>query len=151
MPPKIPEKQMQELTDAFRIFDKNKDGSISCDELGEVLRSMGQNPTKADLNVMINEMDPNENGRIEFKEFVDAMCKIGINTREQEADKLRDAFRVFDSNGDGFIFANELRHAMTSMGEPLTDEEVDKMMDEADINGDGKVNYEEFVRMMTGP
>ena len=62
---------------------------------------------------------------------------------------LLEAFRVFDKDGNGFISASELRHVMTNLGEKLTDEEVDEMIKEADIDGDGLVNYEEFVTMMT--
>ena len=58
-------------------------------------------------------------------------------------------FRVFDKDGNGYISSAELRHVMTNLGEKLTDEEVDEMIREADIDGDGQVNYEEFVAMMT--
>lgn len=58
-------------------------------------------------------------------------------------------FQIFDKDGNGFISAAELRHVMTNLGEKLTDEEVDEMMREADIDGDGQVNYEDFVAMMT--
>lgn len=57
-------------------------------------------------------------------------------------EEIREAFRVFDKDGNGFISAAELRHVMTSLGEKLTDEEVDEMIREADIDGDGQVNYE---------
>lgn len=50
--------------------------------------------------------------------------------------------QVFDKDGNGFISAAELRHVMTNLGEKLTDEEVDEMIREADIDGDGQVNYE---------
>lgn len=50
--------------------------------------------------------------------------------------------KVFDKDGNGFISAAELRHVMTNLGEKLTDEEVDEMIREADIDGDGQVNYE---------
>ena len=53
-----------------------------------------------------------------------------------------------DKDGNGFISAAELRHIMTNLGEKLTDEEVDEMIREADIDGDGQINYEEFVKMM---
>ena len=59
------------------------------------------------------------------------------------------SFRVFDKDGNGYISSAELRHVMTNLGEKLTDEEVDEMIREADIDGDGQVNYEEFVAMMT--
>lgn len=61
-----------------------------------------------------------------------------------------EAFKVFDKDNNGFISAAELRHVMTNLGEKLTDEEVDEMIREADVDGDGQVNYEEFVKMMMG-
>ena len=61
-----------------------------------------------------------------------------------------EAFGVFDKDGSGFISPAELRHVMTQLGEKLTDEEVNEMVKEADCDGDGRVNYEEFVNMFCG-
>jgi len=68
---------------------------------------------------------------------------------EEQIAEFKEAFSLFDKDGNGFISAAELRHVMTNLGEKLTDEEVDEMIREADIDGDGQVNYEEFVTMMT--
>ena len=80
------------------------------------------------------------NGTIDFSEFLTMMSRKMKDTDSEE--ELREAFRVFDKDGNGFISAAELRHVMTNLGEKLTDEEVDEMIREADIDGDGQVNYE---------
>ena len=67
----------------------------------------------------------------------------------KESEEIREAFRVFDKDGNGSISAAELRHVLTNLGEELTEKEVDEMINVADIDGDGQVNYEEFFNMMT--
>ncbi|KAB0399372.1 hypothetical protein E2I00_017535, partial [Balaenoptera physalus] len=136
-----------EFKEAFSLFDKDGDGTITTKELGTVMRSLGQNPTEAELQDMINEVDADGNGTIDFPEFLTMMARKMKDTDSEE--EIREAFRVFDKDGNGYISAAELRHVMTNLGEKLTDEEVDEMIREADIDGDGQVNYEEFVQMMT--
>ncbi len=65
-----------------------------------------------------------------------------IKNPGDEEIELRESFKVFDKNGDGYISASELRHVMITLGEKLTDEEVEEMIREADIDGDGQVNYD---------
>ncbi|WAR18956.1 CALM-like protein [Mya arenaria] len=67
----------------------------------------------------------------------------------ESENKISDAFRAFDKDSNGFISPAELRHVMTNLGEMLTEEEVDEMIRAADMDGDGQVNFEEFVKMMT--
>ena len=62
--------------------------------------------------------------------------------------EIRKAFTVFDKDGNGYLCAAELRDVMTNLGENLNDEQIEEMIREADVDGDGRVNYQEFVRMM---
>jgi len=71
--------------------------------------------------------------------------KMKDTDSEQE---IKEAFKVFDKDGNGYISAAELKHVMNNLGEKLADQEVDEMIREADVDGDGQINYEEFVKMM---
>lgn len=77
---------------------------------------------------MINEVDADGNGTIDFPEFLTMMARK-MKTSDSE-EEIREAFRVFDKDGNGFISAAELRHVMTNLGEKLTDDEVDEMIRE---------------------
>ncbi|PRD23089.1 UNVERIFIED_CONTAM: Calmodulin [Trichonephila clavipes] len=120
---------------------------ITAAELGVVMRSLGQRPSELELRKMVHMVDKDGNGTIEFDEFLSMMSK-----KLQESDsetELHEAFRVFDKNGDGFISPSELRQVMTNLGEKLSDEEVEDMIKEADLDGDGLVNYKgTFLRFL---
>ncbi|KAI5397774.1 Calmodulin-3, variant 2 [Lathyrus oleraceus] len=95
---------------------------------------------------MISEVDADGNGTIEFDEFLNLMARKMKDTDAEE--ELREAFKVFDKDQNGYISASELRHVMMNLGEKLSDEEVKQMIKEADMDGDGQVDYDEFVKMM---
>ncbi|KAH8161696.1 hypothetical protein CIB48_g6546 [Xylaria polymorpha] len=160
----LTEEQVSEFKEAFSLFDKDGDGviyplyarmalmearvigQITTKELGTVMRSLGQNPSESELQDMINEVDADNNGTIDFPEFLTMMARKMKDTDSEE--EIREAFKVFDRDNNGFISAAELRHVMTSIGEKLTDEEVDEMIREADQDGDGRIDYNEFVQLM---
>ena len=95
---------------------------------------------------MVNEVDSDGSGKIEFKEFLELFARK-MKDPDTEED-LIEAFKIFDKDGNGVISAQELRHVMTTLGERLTEDEADEMIREADIDGDGYINYHEFVRIM---
>ncbi|KAJ4719655.1 putative Calmodulin [Melia azedarach] len=142
----MPEEQIIEFHEAFCLLDKDGDGCITIEELAAAIRSLDQHPTEEELQNMMNEVDIDGNGSIEFGEFLNLMAR---KMKESEAEEeLREAFKVFDKDQDGYISPNELRHVMMNLGEKLTDEELEQMIREADLDGDGQVNYDEFARMM---
>ncbi|KXJ24804.1 Calmodulin [Exaiptasia diaphana] len=142
----LTEEQKNELQEAFSLFDKDGSGTISNEELEVVMKSLGQNPSEEELQKMIREVDADGNGEVDFEEFL-VMMKTQMQHRDADAE-VREAFRVFDRNGDGSITAMELRSAMASLGEKLSDDELAEMMREADLDGDGVINFEEFVHMI---
>jgi calmodulin len=142
----LSQEQIAEFKEAFALFDKDGDGTITMTELGIVMKSLGQNPTDTELRDMISEVDSDGNGEIDFNEFLSLMARK-MKSSDSEED-IREAFKVFDKDGNGFIDASELKHVMTNLGEKLTEEEVNEMIKEADTDGDGQINYEEFVKMM---
>lgn len=137
---------MAEFKEAFIQFDKDGTGKISTRELGAVMRALGQNPTESELQDMIAEIDNDPNGQIDFNEFCSMMAKQMRETDTEE--EMREAFKIFDRDCDGFISPAELRFVMINLGEKVTDEEIDEMIREADFDGDGMINYEEFVWMI---
>uniref|UniRef100_A0A804QJ10 EF-hand domain-containing protein n=1 Tax=Zea mays TaxID=4577 RepID=A0A804QJ10_MAIZE len=118
MADQLTDDQIAEFKEAFSLFDKDGDGCITTKELGTVMRSLGQNPTEAELQDMINEVDADGNGTIDFPEFLNLMARKMKDTDSEE--ELKEAFRVFDKDQNGFISAAELRHVMTNLGEKLT-------------------------------
>jgi len=140
------EEQIAEFKEAFSLFDKDGDGTIDADELGTVLRSLGHQPTEEEVEDMIREADTDGNGTIDFQEFIEMMPTQERDDNAEE--EMLEAFRVFDTDGNGSITADELRQIFNNLGEKLTDEEISDMIQEADKDGDGEINYQEFVNMM---
>ena len=142
----LTEEQIADCKEAFSLFDKDGDGSISCDELRTVMTSLGENPTTIELEEMIQEVDSDGNGQIEFSEFLTMMAqKMGTRSFNDEA---LEAFKVLDKDGSGSISESELRQIMSNIGEDITDEEIKEMMNEADLDGDGQVSFKEFAAII---
>merc|ERR1712025_474354 len=146
-PIEFTEEDKQGFRKNFNLFDKKRTGSIPIADMGTVLRSLGQNPTEAELAALVEMVDKDKSGTIEFDEFVDLMSKTN-KTTEQMEEEIKNAFLTFDADGSGFIDRDELVNGLTTMGDPVDEETINGMIAEADLDGDGKINYAEFTKIM---
>ncbi|XP_044017848.1 calmodulin-like isoform X2 [Aphidius gifuensis] len=158
--PAISKAQMKEFEEAFNLFDKDRDGSITKDELGRVMRGLGQFARTEELNTMLEEIDTDGDGNVSLVEFVKIVSNIGnasaaqttdLSQEEQEEQELRDAFRVFDKHNRGYITASDLRAVLQCLGEDLSEEEIEDMIKEVDEDGDGRIDFYEFARSLVEP
>jgi len=106
---------------------------------------MGKNPTDDEIEDIKKEIKTDKDGNIEFSDFVETVGKKFGSGDDQEK-ILREAFKVFDKDGNGFLTNDELRDIMTNKGKmKLSNDEVEEMLAAVDKNADGKLNYEEFI------
>jgi len=134
-----------DLEEAFTLFDRMGDGQIDAQELSNLLRSLGQNPKREEVQQLVLEMDIDNSGGIDMEEFLLVMAK---NIREgEEKEELSETFAVLDKDQDTFISREDLATTMASLGELLTDQEINLMMGEAGA-ADGKITIADFKRLM---
>jgi len=142
----LSDEQIQEYKDAFCLFDRDSNGIITTRELGSVMRSLGFNPTDHELQVMINSVDYDGNGVIDFPEFVKLM-EDQKKPDEREADMML-AFRVFDADNKGYIESAELRYILLNMDKRIPRDELHEMIVSAKLDEDKKVTYQEFLALL---
>ncbi|KAF9480290.1 EF-hand [Pholiota conissans] len=152
MADRITEEELASYKDAFTSFDRDGDGTITTSELGTVMRSLGRNPTELELQEILKGVDKDQNGTIEFAEFVDLMGRShqALSPGAEPQDELFQAFSVFDKDSSGKISITELEAVMNNvLGEHLTQEELEIMIKEADLDGDREISFVEFKKMVT--
>ncbi|KAJ2878380.1 hypothetical protein IWW38_006335, partial [Coemansia aciculifera] len=155
----LSEKQLEEFKVAFKLF--GKDGTITEDELALAMAKFGENLEATELKVMFAEADTDKDGRISYEEFV-AMMKKGVpgavvpvrppvskkTLTEEQLAEFREAFKLFDKDGDQTITAKELGEVLRSLDQAPTEAELLDMINEVDADGNGTIDFEEFVELM---
>ena len=139
--------ELAEYKEAFSVFDKNGDGTITMEELGTVMKTLRPNCTSEEIRTLMHEIDTDGNGTIDFNEFVVGISKKRLDPCSDQ--DLREIFNTFDADGNGFICRAELRQVMLNMGRTLTDEELDDMVRQYDSDGNGQIDFPEFTKLMS--
>ncbi|KAK6936345.1 EF-hand domain [Dillenia turbinata] len=136
--------QVSSMREAFNLFDTDSDGKIAVSELGILMRSLGGNPTESQLKQIVAQ--ENLTSPFDFPRFLQLMS---THLKLEPFDRqLREAFKVIDKDGVGFVAVSDLRHILTNIGEKLEPSEFDEWIREVDVGSDGKIKYEEFIARM---
>jgi len=144
------QKELKSFQNAFSLFDKDHDGKLTVKELEGVLRFLGKTLSDYNMDGILKKIDMYGNGTVGFPEFLQLMSQTSYNNGggNLKHGEIMAVFRIFDKDGDGFITADEIQKEMGNHGDTFTEEQVQQMMKGADANGDGKIDYEEFVKLM---
>merc|ERR1712062_740864 len=140
------EEQVGQITQAFELLDTDGSGTIETQELKIAMRALGFEPKQEEIDKMVRDVDDDGSGSVDYPEFLEMMAhKILNRDPVEEIDK---AFKLFDDDQTGRVSFKNLKRVAKELGERLTYEELQEMIDEADRDGDGEVNNEEFQRIM---
>ncbi|XP_015371169.1 PREDICTED: troponin C [Diuraphis noxia] len=136
---------------AFQMFDTSKSGFIDTLKISTILNTMGQLFDDSELNELIEEVDPDETGKVNF----DGFCEIAAHFLEEDdaeamQEELKEAFRLYDREGNGYITTATLREILAALDDKLGPEDLDGIIAEIDTDGSGTVDFDEFMEMMTG-
>merc|ERR1712127_141239 len=138
------ETDIDEFRECFYLYARS--GQITTmDELTVIMRSLGMSPTITELKNYMRE----KGGRLSFADFLEIMHSH--SKKESIPKELLEAFRGMDPGRKGYIPAKDLWHILAKWGEKLSPREVDQIFREANIQPNGRVNYEEFVKIVCAP
>ncbi|KAK6589652.1 centrin [Cryptosporidium xiaoi] len=141
----LSEQQKLEIKEAFELFDGDSIGYIDIKEVKVAMRALGFDPKKEELKKLSSNLE-SSNGMVSYNEFYD-LVETKILQRDPREEIIK-AFKLFDDDGTGKISFKNLKRVAKELGENISDEEIQEMIDEADRDGDGEINQEEFIRIM---
>ena len=138
--------QILEFREAFQAFDKDGNGSITTKELGTVMRSLGQNLSEAEIKEIIDEVDEDTNGTIDFQEFLSLMArKMKLLDKE---DELIEAFKKLDLDGTGKISKYQLRYIILSTQNDFNADDIEELFKITDMDEEGNIDLHDFIKIL---
>merc|ERR1711872_376118 len=136
-----------------RCFDgfADEDGAIPADNVGGILAMMGMKVKPSALREIIEDIDEDGSGLLEFGEFCRLAAKFLVEEDEEALKKeLKEAFRIYDKEGNGYISTDTLKEILKELDNKLSDEDIDNIIEEVDEDGSGTLDFDEFMEMMAG-
>ncbi|MDJ0736820.1 MAG: EF-hand domain-containing protein [Nostocaceae cyanobacterium] len=134
--------QLDEFKEVFNFFDADSNGSLTKQELGSAMASLGISPTDEELEAIFIKTDADLSGTIELPEFVEWVNnKVHLTSQ----DDLREIFSLIDLDGNGHISVDELRQLLDSLKVNLGENELTKLIQKADRDNNGVIDYNEFL------
>ena len=138
----LSEEQILEFKDAFSLFDERGDGKVEKTRVPDIVRSLGLNPLKQDVE-KVKENLKSSKDRISFEEFLPIYVPLA-KKKAGSGEEFVEALRMFDREGNGKIRAAELRRMLTALGDKLTESQADVIVGIHEVKG-GFVDYEKLV------
>ena len=143
--PKFSEEQIEEIREAFNLFDTDGSGAIDYKELKAAMRALGFDTKKEEMQRIIDEIDADGSGEIEFPEFMQMMTgKMGAVDSKEEIMKL---FKKFDAQSKGYINFGDVKSIAKQLGENMSEDDLNNMIVQAGT--DGRVSAEQFYKVLT--
>uniref|UniRef100_A0A3Q1H148 EF-hand domain-containing protein n=1 Tax=Anabas testudineus TaxID=64144 RepID=A0A3Q1H148_ANATE len=133
--------------EAFGLFDRVGDNKVAYNQIADIMRALGQNPTNKEVTKILGNpsADDMANKRVEFEGFLPMLQTIINSPNKAGYEDYVEGLRVFDKEGNGTVMGAELRIVLSTLGEKMTEAEIDSLMaGQEDENG--CVNYEAFVK-----
>merc|ERR1711937_37592 len=145
--PGLSEDEVEEIKEAFDLFDNDGSGAISVNELTSAMQSLGFDVKHAVVYNMVADLDADGSGEIEFGEFLDVMtAKLSDKNTKEEIDRV---FKLFDKDRNGTLEADDLSRVCKELGEEMSEEDVRECIQRCDLDGDGVVNLDDFYNVLT--
>jgi len=147
----LTEDQVGALRKAFDSFDTENSGCITVDTVSTILRMMGLKVSEKALQEIVDEVDEDGSGELEFEEFCILSAKFLIEEDEESLkEELKEAFRIYDKEGNGYITTQVLKEILKELDSRLSEEDILGIVDEVDEDGSGTLDFDEFMDMMGG-
>ena len=140
--------KLKECKIVFDMFDKDKDGLISINRLGDIMRILGAAPSKIELDNLIYNLESNNNNLISFDNFL-ILLKNKLENQYSEEDIINE-FRKLDKKNNGKINENDLRNLMSKYENPLSNEEIEEIIKEANVDSNNEIDYINFTKILLG-